>query len=252
MKLLIKFLAVAGVLALVVVAPYAATKIPAKQAWSFSGPLGTFDRAQLQRGFQVYKQVCSSCHSIKLLSYRNLSALGFNKDEIKAIAKEYLVTDGPNDEGEMFQRPARATDRFVLPFANEQAARAANNGALPPDLSVITKARAHGADYVYALLMGFQDPPAGVKINGGLYYNRFFPGNQIAMAPPLSPELVEYSDGTVASEAQMAKDVSAFLAWAAEPEMEARKRTGIMVLIYLAFLTGFLFFAMKRIWARLD
>ncbi len=250
-RIITKAIIIVAIITIGVVAPRATTMIPSDQQWSFEGPFGTFDRAQLQRGFQVYKQVCASCHSIKLISYRNLAVMGFNRAEIKAIAKEYIVTDGPNDEGEMYERAAIPTDHFVSPFANEQAARAANNGAFPPDLSVIAKARKHGIDYVYALLMGYQEQPPGMKVDEGLYYNRFFSGNQIAMAPPLSPDLVSYSDGTRASVAQMAKDVSAFLAWASEPEMEERKRTGIMVMIYLFFLTGFLYFAMQRIWLPL-
>lgn len=223
-----------------------------KQEWSFYGPFGTFDRAQLQRGFQVYKEVCSACHSLEYLCYRNLEALGFSKDEVKAIAHEYQVQDGPNDQGEMFERPALPSDKFANPFPNPEAARAANNGALPPDLSLIIKARYGGADYIYALLTGFQNPPANVKLSPNLYFNKFFPGNQIAMAPPLSDGLVTYSDGTVASVSQMALDVTAFLAWASEPELERRKRMGVTVILYLIVFVAFMFFAMKRIWSRLE
>ncbi len=225
--------------------------IPPRQAWSFSGPTGTFDRAQLQRGFQVYKEVCSACHSLNLLSYRNLEDLGFSKEEVKAIAKEHLVRDGPNQDGEMFERPGRPSDHFHAPFANEQAARAANNGAYPPDLSVITKARVYGPDYIHAILTGYHDQPPGEVVSEGMHYNLYFDGHQIAMAPPLVTDQVTYADGTMASVDQMAKDATAFLAWAAEPEMETRKRTGIMVMIYLAFLTLFLYLTMKRIWAPL-
>ncbi|MEN8236499.1 MAG: cytochrome c1 [Pseudomonadota bacterium] len=225
--------------------------IPPRQVWSFSGPTGTFDKAQLQRGFQVYKEVCSACHSLNLLSYRNLEALGFSKEGVKAIAKEHLVRDGPNQDGEMFERPGRSSDHFHAPFPNEQAARVANNGAYPPDLSVITKARAYGPDYVHAILTGYHDQPPNAEVSEGMYYNLYFDGHQIAMAPPLVNEQVTYSDGTMASVDQMSKDVTAFLSWAGEPEMEVRKRTGIMVMIYLAFLTLFLYLTMKRIWAPL-
>ena len=223
--------------------------IPPKEPWSFNGLNGTFDRAQLQRGFQVYKEVCSTCHSMHLLSYRNLSALGFTEDEIKAIAASHEVTDGPNDEGEMFKRRALPSDRFASPFANDKAARAANNGALPPDLSLITKARMFGPDYVHALLNGFTEAPKGFKVGENLHYNEYFPGNQIAMAPPLSEGLVKYSDGTPSTVEQMSKDVTAFLAWAAEPELEVRKQTGITVIIYLSIFTALMWFVMRKIWA---
>jgi ubiquinol-cytochrome c reductase cytochrome c1 subunit len=220
------------------------------QEWSFNGPYGTFDRAQLQRGFQVYKEVCAACHSLELLSYRNLEALGFSKDEVKEIAREYQVKDGPNDQGEMFERSALPSDRFAKPYANKEAARATNNGAYPPDLSLITKARPGGADYVYALLTGFKTPPIGMQLNEGLHYNNIFLGNQIAMAPPLSEGIVNYSDGKKASVSQMALDVSVFLSWASEPELEKRKQMGVMVIFYLLAFTIFVFLAMKRIWSR--
>ncbi|MGB0934496.1 MAG: cytochrome c1 [Alphaproteobacteria bacterium] len=223
---------------------------PPQQQWSFSGMRGTFDRGELQRGFQVYREVCASCHGINLLSFRNLSALGFSDAEIKAIAAEYEVADGPDDAGEMYDRPAEPHDRFVPPFANEKAARASNNGSLPPDLSLITKARFNGPDYLYALLTGYQDQPEGTEVQEGMYYNIYFPGNQIAMKSPLSDGQVEYSDGTTATVAQMSRDVTAFLAWAAEPEMESRKETGLMVLLYMLIFTAFLFISMNRIWAR--
>lgn len=228
-----------------------ANNVPPRQSWSFSGPIGTFDRAQQQRGFQVYKEVCSACHSLSLLRYWNLEDLGFSKEEVKAIAKENLVHDGPNQEGEMFERPGQPHDRFPAPFPNKQAAQAANNGAYPPDLSVIAKARAYGPDYLHAILTGYRDHPPGVEVVEGMYYNLYFDGHQITMAPPLANEQVIYADNTVASVDQMAKDVSAFLAWAAEPKMETRKRTGVMVMVYLSFLTLFLYLTMKRIWAPL-
>ncbi len=225
-----------------------AAKIP-RQNWSFSGIFGTFDRAQLQRGFTVYKNVCSACHGMNLIAYRNLTEIGFSEDEVKAIAAEYEVTDGPNDEGEMFQRPARPSDRFRKPFANENAARAANNGAAPPDLSLMIKAREDGANYVYALLTGYGEPPADMKMADGMIYNKHFPGGQIAMAPPISEGVVEYADGTKATMEQVSRDVVAFLAWVAEPEMEARKRLGVKVILFLLVLTGMLYAVKRKVWA---
>jgi ubiquinol-cytochrome c reductase cytochrome c1 subunit len=221
---------------------------PAKQSWSFNGPFGTYDRASLQRGFQIYKEVCSACHAMHQLYYRNLAALGYNEAEIKALAASVEVTDGPNDNGEMFTRQGRPYDRFKAPFPNSNAARAANNGAYPPDLSVITKARPHGADYIYALLTGYKAPPAGLKLNDGMAYNAAFGGGQIAMASPLSEGAVEYKDGTKPTVPQLAKDVTTFLAWAAEPEMEERKRMGFKVMLFLLILSGVLYAAMRRIW----
>jgi len=183
-----------------------------KMEWHQSGPFGTFDRAQLQRGFQVYKQVCAACHSMKQLSYRNLSALGYDEGQIKAIAAEVMVTDGPNDQGEMFERAGRPSDKFKSPFANEQAARAANGGAYPKDLSLMVKARHGREDYVHALLTGYVTPPEEVKVPEGMYYNKYFEGHLIGMPPPLQEGVVAYADGTTASVDQMAKDVATFLA----------------------------------------
>ncbi len=224
--------------------------LPEKE-WSFDGFLGSFDRASAQRGLQVYKEVCAACHGLDLVSYRNLEILGFNENEIKAIAAEYTVVDGPNDEGEMFERPAKPADRFSNPFTNEQAARAANNGAYPPDLSLMTEARPNGANYVYALLTGYKDAPKDVKMMDGMYYNEYFPGHQIAMASPLSDDLVEYADGTEATVDQMAQDVVNFLSWAAEPNLEDRKKMGLKVLIFLAFFTIIFYLMKKRIWSDL-
>jgi ubiquinol-cytochrome c reductase cytochrome c1 subunit len=221
---------------------------PPRQHWSFSGFFGTYDRAALQRGYQVYKEVCAACHSMRLLSYRNLSALGFSEDEVKAIAAGFEVTDGPNDQGEMFKRPGRPSDRFVSPFPNEEAARAANNGAYPPDLTLITKAREYGADYVHALLTGYADPPAGVALQPGMSYNKYFPGHQIAMAPPLAENAVSFADGTKATVPQMAHDVANFLTWAAEPEMEVRKRMGVKVVLFLIVLSGLLYAVKRKVW----
>ena len=224
-------------------------KAPARD-WSFDGMFGTFDRGAAQRGFQVYQEVCAACHSLKLVAYRNLSGIGLSEDQIKAIAAEVEVTDGPNDEGKMFQRPARPSDRFVKPFANDNAARAANNGALPPDLSLMVKARKGGADYLHALLTVYkEEPPAGIKLSEGMNYNLYFPGNQIAMAPPVADDAVEYADGTKATADQIATDVATFLAWAAEPELEERKRLGIKVLLFLIVLTAMMYALKRQIWS---
>ncbi len=226
------------------------------QSWSFDGPFGTFDRAALQRGFQVYNEVCSNCHSLNLLAYRDLGTggpgggLGYNDDQVKAIAAQKQVTDGPNDQGDMFQRPARPSDHFVPPFANDQANRAAHNGALPPDQSLIVKARAGGPDYVYALLTGYKDPPADEKLADNQYYNVYFPGHHIAMPAPLSDDVVTYTDGTKATTQQEAHDIVTFLAWASEPSMEERKRTGAKVVFFLLIMTGVLYLAKRKIWAE--
>ncbi len=226
-----------------------AVAIPS-HSWSFSGLFGTFDRAQLQRGFQVYREVCSSCHSIQYIAFRNLLELGYTPDEVKALAAEYTVMDGPNDDGEMFERSAIPADRYPLAFPNEQAARAANNGAYPPDLSLMTKARKAGPDYNYALLTGYpEEPPAGVELMDGMYYNAYFPGHQIAMPAPLSEDLVEYADGTPATVEQMAEDVTAFLMWTAEPNLEQRKSMGVTVVLFLLVLTGILYAVKKKIWS---
>jgi ubiquinol-cytochrome c reductase cytochrome c1 subunit len=217
--------------------------------FSFEGIFGTFDRAGQQRGFQVYKEICANCHSMHLLFYRNLLEIGLNEDQVRAIAAQFQVQDGPNDQGEMFERPARLSDRFRRPFPNDQAARAANNGGLPPDLSVISKARAGGADYLYALLTGYSDPPEGFQLGDGLNYNKYFPGHQIAMPNVLNPGQVEYADGTEATVEQMAHDVSTFLAWAAEPELETRRRMGVRIIMFLIVLGGLTYAVKRKIWA---
>lgn len=222
---------------------------PPKQEWGFSGPFGTFDRGALQRGFQVYKQVCSACHSMDHLSYRNLSALGYSEGQIKAIAADYTVIDGPNDEGEMFERPAKPSDRFKNPYANEQQARAVNNGALPVDLSLIAKARKYGADYIYGLLTGYEDAPEGVVMGAGQHWNKYMAGHKIAMAAPLADDVVAYEDGTPTTLSQYSKDLSEFLVWAAEPHMEIRKRTGIKVVLFLLVFAGLLYAVKRKIWA---
>ncbi len=221
---------------------------PLQQNWSFNGPFGTFKRDELQRGFQVYKEVCSACHSLKRIRFRDLKGIGFKEIEIKAIAAGYEVTDGPNAEGQMFQRKALASDPFPSPYPNDNTARTVNNGALPPDQSLIVKAREGGADYIYALMTGYTEPPAGVTVDAGRHYNMYFPGGQISMAKPLTEGQVTYADGTKATVEQMAHDVSAFLAWTAEPEMEQRKEMGVKVLAYLLFMTVIFYLTMRRVW----
>ncbi len=216
--------------------------------WSFQGMFGSFERPALQRGFQVYNEVCAACHAMKLVAYRNLAAIGFSEDQIKEIAAAKDVTDGPNKEGEYFYRPGRPSDRFVSPFANDNAARAANNGALPPELSLIVKARIGGPDYVYSLLTGYADPPADMQMMSGMNYNKAFPGHQIAMVPPLSADQVTYADGTEATIERMAQDVVTFLAWAAEPELEERKRVGLKVVLFLIVLTALLYAVKRKVW----
>lgn len=226
-------------------------KPPRKASWSFDGIFGTVDKQSAQRGYQVYKEVCASCHALKRVAFRNLHDLGFSEAEIKALAASYEVTDGPNDAGDMFKRPGKPSDYFLPPFANENAARASNNGAYPPDLSLIIKARPNGANYVYSLLTGFENPPADVKLPDGQYYNPYAAGERIAMPPPLTDDRVTYEDGTKATVDQMSRDVVNFLQWAAEPEMEARKQMGIKVLIYLAIFTVFMYLAKRNIWRRI-
>ena len=226
-----------------------------KTDWSFKGLFGKFDRGSLQRGYQVYTEVCASCHSMKYLSYRNLSEKGgpeFSVEQAKAIASSFEVTDGPNEDGEMFTRPAKLSDKFVMPYENEKAAQAANGGAYPPDMSVLAKARSGGADYLYSLLLGYEEPPSGIILDDGVYYNKYMYGNNIKMAKPLEDDLVEYSDGTIASEEQMAKDVVTFLMWAAEPHLESRHKMGFKAIVYLIILTILVYFSMKKIWSRVE
>ena len=222
---------------------------PPSMKWSFDGLFGAFDRAALRRGFQVYTEVCAVCHSLRLVHYRNLAAIGFSEDQVKAIAAEVEVADGPDAEGEMFDRPGRPSDRFVSPFANDNAARAANNGALPPDLSLVAKSRIGGADYLYGLMVGYREAPQDMEMSEGMEYNAYFPGHQIAMPAPLSEDLVEYADGTKATVTQMARDVTNFLVWTAEPELEERKRMGVKVVLFLILLTGMLYAVKRAIWS---
>ena len=219
------------------------------QQWSFEGVFGTYDPASAQRGFQVYKEICSACHPVKHLFFRDLAAIGYNADEIKAIAATYQVTDGPNDQGQMYQRPGRPSDPIPGPFPNDQAARVANNGALPPDQSLIVKARHDGPDYVYGILTGYKEPPVGFKLLAGMNYNEYFPGHQIAMPQPLSDNAVTFADGAPGTVPQMAHDVVTFLTWASEPNLDDRHRTGFKVILFLV-VAAILFYAAKRkIWA---
>ena len=226
-----------------------------KTDWSFNGFFGKFDRGSLQRGYQVYTEVCASCHSMKYLSYRNLSEKGgpeFSIEQTKAIAASFEVIDGPNDDGEMFERPAKLSDKFVMPYANIKEAQAANGGAYPPDMSVLAKARSGGVDYIYSVLLGYEDPPNGVILDDGVYYNKYMYGNNIKMSQPLYDGSVEYNDGTEATEEQMAKDVATFLMWAAEPHLEARHKMGFKAILYLIVLTILVYFSMKKIWSRIE
>jgi ubiquinol-cytochrome c reductase cytochrome c1 subunit len=226
-------------------------KHPKDIQWSFDGAMGRVDKQSAQRGFQVYKEVCAACHSLKRIAFRNLTDIGFSPEEVKTIAAEYSVVDGPDDVGDMFDRPARPSDRFPSPFPNEKAAAAANGGAYPPDLSLIVKARMNGADYIHSLLTGYEAAPADFKLPAGKHYNPYFSGGAISMAPPLSDGLVTYLDGTEATTEQMSKDLVNFLQWTAEPEMEHRKQMGVKALLFLAVFTILFWVAKRRIWARI-
>ena len=242
-----------AVLALWLAAPAGAAEAEEAPAhgWSFEGPFGRFDTAAMQRGFQVYNEVCASCHAVEHLTFRSLEGIGLGEADVGAIAAEYEVEDGPNAEGEMFTRPGRPPDKIPPPFANDQAARAVNNGALPPNLSLITKARKGGPDYLYAILIGYEEePPEDCKLDEGMSYNRYFAGCQIAMPPPLSEDAVEYIDGADATVEQMAEDVTQFLMWAAEPKLEARKRLGIKTILFLILLSALFYASKRKIWAR--
>ena len=224
---------------------------PKKMKWEFDGIFGRFDRASIQRGYKVYREVCSACHAMKQLSFRNLNQIGFNENEIKQIASEYLVSDGPNDEGEMFERSGLPSDKFVSPYVNEQSARSANGGAYPPDLSLIIKARHDGANYVYSLLTGYKDAPDGFNLASGKNYNQYFEGRQISMPSPIiEDQQVEYRDGTYSSKEQMIIDVVNFLHFSAEPEMENRKKMGVRTMIFLAILLVILVMAKRAIWQK--
>jgi ubiquinol-cytochrome c reductase cytochrome c1 subunit len=244
----------ASLLALAFAAPARAEEgIPPypKVNWSFAGPFGTYDRASAQRGFQVYNEVCSACHSMRLMSYRNLEAIGLSQAQVRAIAASKTVPGGTDDSGKPITRPGLPSDPFASPFPNDKAARAANNGAVPPDQSDLLKAREGGANYIHALLLGYKNPPPGVKIPDGLYYNEYFPGHAIHMPPPLADGSVTYADGTKATLDQEARDVTTFLAFASHPEMEQRKRMGVKVALFLAMLGCVTYAYKRRVWSHL-
>lgn len=223
-----------------------------KQEWGFNGMLGKFDKEQVQRGFQVYKEICSACHSLQYLAFRNLEALGYSEAQVKTLAATYEVQDGPDENGDMFKRKAKASDYIPKPFANDQAARASNGGALPPDLSLMTKAREGGPDYVYNLLLGYDEPPAGVTLMTGMNYNKYFPGHQIGMAKQIQDGLLTFADGSPNDSAHIAKDVTTFLHWVAEPKLEARHDTGLRVILYTLLFTILAYFVKRHIWARVE
>ena len=261
--------ALAASLAATAVQTASAEDAPPRQKWSFSGPFGIYDPAQLQRGFQIYREVCSTCHSIKLLAFRNLADPGgpaFTEAQAAAVASSFQVTDGPNDQGQMFQRPGTLADHFPPPFPNDQAARAALGGKLPPDMSVLAKARSYeagfphfifdaftmyqedGPDYIHAILNGYENPPAGFVVPPGGQYNKYFPGGAIGMPKPLSDGQVEYTDGTPTTVDQYGRDVAAFLMWTAEPTLNARHRLGFQVMIFLIAFTCLLYLSKKKLW----
>jgi cytochrome c1 len=270
-------LVLAAALAAFGAAPSAAqehdTPEPPALKWSFAGPFGKFDRAQLQRGFKVYREVCANCHSLSFIAFRNLAEPGgpeFSVAQATAVAAEYKIKDGPNDQGEMFERPGRLADYFPPPFPNDATARNSNGGALPPDLSVIAKARTYergfprflldvvtqyqeqGVDYLAALLKGYENPPQGMQMPAGMMYNKYYPGHSIKMPPPISDGQVSYDDGSPANVDQYSRDVAAFLAWAAEPRLEDRKRVGFQVFIFLLVFSGLLYFTKKRVWHAVE
>jgi cytochrome c1 len=246
---------------------------PPLQQWSFAGPFGQYDPEQLQRGFKIYREVCSTCHSLKLLSFRNLAdpgGPGFSEAQAAAIAATFQVTDGPNDQGQMFQRAGKISDYFPPPFANDQAARAALGGGLPPDMSTLAKARGYdrgfpwfifeafteyeegGPDYIHAILNGYTDPPKGFVLPPGTHYNKYFPGHAIAMPKPINDGQVKFTDGTPETVDQYGRDVAAFLMWASEPKLDERKRLGFQVMIYLIVLSALLYFTKKKIWHEVE
>ena len=224
---------------------------PPKEDWSFNGPFGAFDLAAAQRGFQIYSEVCSNCHSMKLMYYRNLTGIGLTEAQVKAIAAAVQVPAGLNDQGEPVQGPGLPSSHFRSPFPNDIAARAANNGALPPDLSLIVNAREGGADYVYGILTGYADAPEGFNLQQGMNYNKYFPGHQIAMPKPLSEGQVTYADGTPNTLEQEAHDVVTFLTWAANPEMVQRKQIGVRAVLFLLLMTGLTYAVKRKVWAEL-
>ena len=223
-----------------------------KQNWSFEGIFGRYDNSTLQRGLQIYQEVCSVCHGMKRLRFRELRDLGFTDDQIKQYAKTFEILDGPNELGEMFLRPGEPSDTFVSPYKNKEEAKASFGGSYPPDLSLLTKAIKNGPDYIYSLLTGYEDPPKEFKLTDGLYYNPYYDGKVIAMPPPLYDNAIEYIDGTNASLDQLSYDIVHFLNWAAEPKLQQRKSLGLKVLLFLIVLTLLLYVTMKEIWSRIE
>ncbi|MGE0417539.1 MAG: cytochrome c1 [Acetobacteraceae bacterium] len=253
MRALRSLVAGAALAALAAIAPAIASEEaphPPSQNWSFNRIFGTFDLAAAQRGFQVYSEVCSACHAMQFLHYRDLSGIGLTEPQIKAIAAAVTVPQGLDDQGAPKEGPGTPASQFKSPFPNDVAARAANNGALPPDLSLIVNAREGGANYVNGILTGYADPPAGFKLQDGMNYNKYFPGHQIAMPKPLSDGQVTYADGTTASVEQMAHDVVTFLAWASNPELVERKQMGVRVILFLILMTGLTYAVKRKVWAN--
>ena len=248
--------------------PHYPLEHPHAEDWSFAGPFGTYDRGQLQRGLKVYRESCSACHSMSLVSFRTLESLGYSEAQVKALAAEYTVVDGPDSAGDMFERPGIPSDHFPSPFANPEQAAASNNGAVPPDFSLLAKARGvergfptfifdiftqyaeGGPDYIYALLTGYEEEaPEGVAVPDGAYYNpHFIAGPALAMPPPLSDGQITYDDGAPETLDQYSKDIAAFMMWAAEPHLEARKRTGFVVMIFLALFAGLMYLTKRKVW----
>ncbi|WP_159587062.1 cytochrome c1 [Chelativorans xinjiangense] len=244
-------------------------KKPPQLEWSFDGPFGAYDKGQLQRGLKIYREVCSSCHSLDLVAFRNLEDLGYTEEQVRAIAAEYEVEDGPDENGDMFTRPATPSDHFPAPFANPQQAAASNNGAAPPDFSLLAKARAvergfptfvfdiftqyaeGGPDYIHALLTGYEEDAEGHEVPEGTYYNPYFLNAvSLSMAPPLSDGMVTYEDGSPETVDQYARDIAAFMMWAAEPHMEARKETGFTVMVFLVLFGGLVYLTKRKVWAE--
>jgi len=217
--------------------------------WSHSGLIDSLDHASVRRGYQVYKQVCAACHSLRYMAYRNLVGVTHTEAEAKAEAEEVQVQDGPDETGEMFMRPGKLSDYFPKPFANDAAAAAANNGAIPPDLSYIVLARHGNEDYIYHLLNGYCDPPAGIELREGQNFNPYYPGGAIGMAAPLYNEIIEYDDGTPATQSQLAKDVCTFLTWTASPEHDMRKKMAIKGLSMLGLLMGISYYVKRHKWS---
>ena len=223
-----------------------------KQNWTFEGIFGRYDDLSLQRGLQIYQEVCSACHGMKRVRFRELEDLGFTEDQIKKYSETFDIIDGPNELGEMFTRPGEPSDTFVSPYKNKEEAKASFNGVYPPDLSLLTKAMKNGPDYIYSLLTGYEDPPNDFELTEGLYYNPYHDGKVIAMPPPLYDDAIEYIDGKDASLHQLSYDIVHFLNWAAEPELEKRKSMGLKVILFLIALTALLYVTMKEIWARIE